>query len=55
MKSNTMKNVFQHITVSKNEYQVMLQYTASEKLQYLINPKTPKPLLNGNLMPIAFI
>ena len=37
MKSNTMKNVFQHITVSKNEYQVMLQYTASEKLQYLIN------------------
>lgn len=37
MKSNTMKNVFHHITISKAEYQFMMQYTPAEKLQYLIN------------------
>lgn len=35
MKSNTMKNIFQHISITKEEYQIMLQYTPSEKLQYL--------------------
>ena len=35
MKSNTMQNIFQHITMTKAEYQVMLQYSPAEKFQYL--------------------
>jgi hypothetical protein len=37
MKSNIMHNIFQHIKITKEEYQVMLQYTPTEKFQYLID------------------
>lgn len=35
MKFNIMQNIFQHIKMTKAEYQVMLQYTSIEKFQYL--------------------
>jgi hypothetical protein len=35
MKYNAMKNVFQHIKVSKKEYQSMLKHSPAEKFQYL--------------------
>lgn len=37
MKFNIMKNIFQHISISKSEYQNMLNYTPHEKFQYLID------------------
>jgi len=35
MNCNEMNNIFQHVDVTKHEYQLMLDYTAYEKFQYI--------------------
>ncbi len=37
MKSNVMKNIFQHISLSRSDYEYMLKYTPAEKFEYLVS------------------